>query len=278
MIYFPNCKINIGLFVTGETNDGFHSLESIFYPINLCDILEMRIKGQKKSKLTIASSNNIEKDVQNDENNTIWKAFNLIKYDYPQTSNANIYLYKNIPVFAGLGGGSSDASHMLRLTDYMFNLHLSEEELMNYATKIGSDCAFFLKNSAQFVYGRGEKMQDVDLDLNGYYILLIKPNINISTKEAYKDVNNITEHPFDLRKLDIKDIVFWKDYIRNDFEEKLFVKYPLLKEIKQMMYSLGAIYAQMSGSGSTIYGIFEKEIDINRIKTPKGTFVYQTRL
>lgn len=276
MIYFPNAKINIGLFVTGKRDDGFHNIESVFYPIGLNDALEMRISQNDETKLYI-SGENIENTVTNDENNTVLRAFNILKKDFLKITNANICLDKRIPVLAGLGGGSSDATYMLKLTDYMFELGLSLEQLHFYASQIGSDCPFFIQNTPQFVYSRGEKMISTPLNLSGYYLVLIKPNLNISTKEAYREVN-ITKQPFDLRSLDVKDIKHWKDYVRNDFEMRLFEKYPLLSEIKKMLYNNGALYSQMSGSGSTIYGIFSEEIDFNSLNVPADSFVYQEKL
>jgi len=283
MIFFPNAKINIGLFVTNKREDGFHNIESIFYPIALNDALEMRImdkdqisKEEVSAKLYLMGDS-AQNTIIDDTNNTVIKAFNLLKKDFKAVKSVNICLDKRIPVFAGLGGGSSDGSFALMLCNYMFNLGLTNEQLIEYASLIGSDCNFFLKNTPQFVYSKGEKMQNVDLSLKGLYLLLIKPDLNISTKEAYKDVN-LTPSPFDLRKLDVNDIHNWKNYVRNDFEVKLFERYPLLQEIKQIMYDNGALYAQMSGSGSTIYGFFEKEININKLKLPISTFVYQKRI
>ncbi len=283
MIFFPNAKINIGLFVTNKREDGFHNIESIFYPIALNDALEMRIMDKDQINTEEVSAklylmgDSAQNTIIEDTNNTVIKVFNLLKKDFKEIKSVNICLDKRIPIFAGLGGGSSDGSFTLMLCNYMFNLGLTNEQLIEYASLIGSDCNFFLKNTPQFVYSKGEKMQNVDLSLKGLYLLLIKPDLNISTTEAYKDVN-LTPSPFDLRKLDVNDIHNWKNYVRNDFEVKLFEKYPLLQEIKQLMYDNGALYAQMSGSGSTIYGFFEKEININKLKLPISTFVYQKRI
>lgn len=283
MIFFPNAKINIGLFVTNTREDGFHNIESVFYPIALNDALEMRIdvnnnlQGKDAKARLYITGDFCPETITEGDNNTVIKAFNLLKNDFKQIKSSNICLDKRIPIFAGLGGGSSNGSFTLMLCNYMFNLGLTTEQLLHYASIIGSDCSFFLKNTPQFVYSMGEKMQDIDLSLQGLVLLLIKPDLNISTKEAYKDVN-ITPSPFDLRKLDVKDIHNWKNYVRNDFEVRLFEKYPLLREIKQTMYDNGALYSQMSGSGSTIYGFFEKEVDINKLKLPISTFVYQKRI
>lgn len=280
MIYFPNAKINIGLFVTGKREDGFHNIESVFYPIGLNDALEMRPVTKERYDLKTGetklylSGENTGNSISNDQNNTVLKAFNLLQRDFKQISNMNICLHKRIPVFAGLGGGSSDGTFTILLMNYMFNLKLDSNQMYSYAVKIGSDCPFFLKNTPQFVYSRGEKMEDINLSLNGYHLVLIKPNINISTKEAYQDVYKTT-HPLDLKKLRVENISQWKNYVSNDFEIRLFEKYPLLGQIKNILYDNGALYAQMSGSGSTIYGIFEQEIDLNKLDLPVNMFVYQ---
>ena len=276
MIYFPNAKINIGLFVTDRREDGFHNIESLFYPIGLNDALEMRLSEDGITGRNV-SGEGIEKDVSDTDNNTVLKAFRMLKTDFPQIKDVNIYLDKGIPVFAGLGGGSSDATYALLLTDYMFNLQLDEDKLLFYASLIGSDCPFFVKNVPQFVYSRGDKMTSVDLSLTGFYLVLIKPPLNISTQEAYKDVHK-TSSPFDLRKLKVNDIANWRCYVKNDFEVHLFEKYPLLREIKDSLYDTGALYAQMSGSGSTVYGIFEHKVDLNALNLSDDTFVWQERL
>lgn len=276
MIFFPNCKINIGLFVTGKREDGFHNLESIFYPLGLCDALEMRINNVVKTEFSL-SGLGVEENAVTKENNSVIKAYNLLKQDFPQIKDVKIHLDKAIPCFAGLGGGSSDGTFALKLTDFMFNLNLSKEQLRHYASILGSDNFFFLENSPMFVYGRGEKMQNVNISLKNYYIVLVKPDLNISTKEAYQNVH-ISKNYYDLRNLNVDDINQWKDYIYNDFEISLFDKYPVLREIKQMLYDMGAVYSQMSGSGATIYGIFSNEVNIKKIKQDKNTFIYQEKL
>lgn len=277
MIFFPNCKINIGLFVTSRREDGYHDLESLFYPLRLCDALEMRQTEEKKGSFTVSGLGVKEGFVSSNENNSVLKAYRLLKRDYDKVKQVNIHLNKAVPCFAGLGGGSSDATFALRLTDYMFDLHAEKDKLRRYSLMLGSDTAFFLENKPAFVYGRGDKMSPSNLSLKGRYIVLIKPKLNISTKEAYSNVN-ISKECFDLRKLDAGRIGEWKNYLRNDFEPSLFKKYPVLAECKQKMYDMGAVYAQMSGSGATIFGIFDKEQDLKKIKTSKETFVYQEEM
>lgn len=276
MIFFPNCKINIGLFVTGKREDGFHNLESVFYPLGLCDALEMRINSENRTEFSLSGIGVKENFVAKDENNSVLKAYRLLRKDFSQIKDVRIHLDKAIPCFAGLGGGSSDGTFALKLTDFMFNLNLSDEQFCKYASLLGSDNFFFLENKPKFVYGRGEKMQDVNLSLKGYYIVLVKPDLNISTKEAYQNVH-ISQTSFNLRELSVEDIHSWKDYLRNDFEDSLFEKYPVLEKTKGMLYDMGAVYAQMSGSGATVYGIFEKEVDLQKIKQDSNTFIYQEK-
>ncbi|MDO5759598.1 MAG: 4-(cytidine 5'-diphospho)-2-C-methyl-D-erythritol kinase [Bacteroidota bacterium] len=277
MIFFPNCKINIGLFVTGKRKDGYHNLESIFYPLGLCDALEMRINKEGKTKFSLSGLGVKEGYVKEDENNSVLKAFRLLEKDFPNIKSVKIHLNKGIPCFAGLGGGSSDATFCLKLTDFKFNLNLSSEQYHHYASMLGSDNMFFVENRASFVCGRGEKMKKHSLSLKDYFVVLIKPNLNISTKEAYSNVN-ITKKPFDLRNLRVENIREWKNYVRNDFEQGLFEKHPILLQIKQMLYDMGAMYAQMSGSGATVFGIFEKEQDLGELRKNKELFVYQEKI
>jgi 4-diphosphocytidyl-2-C-methyl-D-erythritol kinase len=280
MIYFPNCKINIGLRVLEKRIDGFHNIESVFYPLTLCDALEIRPLKEGTTKITITGidSNISSKDV---DKNTCIKAYNIIRQDFPQIKEINIHLDKAIPTFAGLGGGSSDGSYALKLLNFVFKLNLTNEDLLSYAQKIGSDCMFFINNKPAFVSGKGEKIKEINLSLKDYYVVLIKPNINISTKEAYSEVDENkkeTTHLTSLSSLETLDIKYWKKELVNDFEEPLFKKYPLLRQTKEMLYEKGAIYSQMSGSGSTIYGLFEKEVDLKRIKQDNFTFIYQEKI
>lgn len=280
MIYFPNCKINIGLRVLEKRMDGFHNIESVFYPLTLCDALEIRPLKEGTTKITITGidSNISSKDV---DKNTCIKAYNILRQDFPQIKEINIHLDKAIPTFAGLGGGSSDGSYTLKLLNFVFKLNLTNEDLLSYAQKIGSDCMFFINNKPAFVSGKGEKIKEINLSLKDYYVVLIKPNINISTKEAYSEVDENkkeTTHLTSLSSLETLDIKYWKKELVNDFEEPLFKKYPLLRQTKEMLYEKGAIYSQMSGSGSTIYGLFEKEVDLKRIKQDNFTFIYQEKI
>ena len=170
-------------------------------------------------------------------------------------------MHKQIPAFAGLGGGSSDATFTLKLLDFLFNLGIEQEKMLSFAARIGSDCSFFVKNKPTYVFSKGEKSKDITLDLSKYYVLLVKPELRISTAEAYRGV---VPKPSEVSYTSLPDIKEWRGVLKNDFEDSLFPKYPILEEMKEMMYKNGAIYASLSGSAATVYGIFDKEIEIKK--------------
>jgi len=268
MIVFPNTKINIGLNITEKRKDDFHNLETIFYPIELSDVLEF-VETNGKTEF---QSSGIKIDVQENDN-LVLKAYKLLQEDY-EIPNLKIHLHKNVPLGAGLGGGSSDASYMLIALNNYFNLNIIEAELISYAQKLGSDCPFFIKNKTTFAEGTGNIFSDINLDLSQYYILLIKPNIHIRTKDAFSNI--IPSKPKQSLKELIKlPITEWKSNIYNNFESSVFKLYPDLKKIKDTLYNMSAIYAQMSGSGATVFGIFEKEPIVS--SQFKDYFVYLQR-
>ncbi len=251
MLTFPNAKINIGLYVTEKRNDGYHNLETIFYPIPLCDILEIVPSSENHDVLTLTGLP-VPGDIHS---NLVLKAVHLLRqsYNFPFL---NINLHKIIPMGAGLGGGSADAAFALRLINQQFNLNISEEKMIDYALQLGSDCPFFIKNKAQFAQGRGEKMIDVLLSLNAYYLLLVFPDIHIGTKQAFQGVTP-GKALFDLKTLNDLPVEQWQQNIHNDFEKSVFYLHPSLKEIYVRINAMGAEYCQMTGSGSCIYGIFD---------------------
>jgi 4-diphosphocytidyl-2-C-methyl-D-erythritol kinase len=260
MISFPNAKINLGLAVVSKRPDGYHNIETVFYPINLCDVLEIVPSGERKTTF-IASGIPIN---ENPENNLIMKAFNLLKsdYDLPETT---IYLRKNIPMGAGLGGGSSDAAFMLKLLNDFADLRLSVKQLEEYAGRLGSDCPFFIQNQAVFAEGTGNIFTPVELlSLRGYSLILVKPDIHVSTQEAYAKIKpKPVDFPLtEIIKLPLKE---WKGKLVNDFEAGVFTRYPEIGKIKKQLYDQGAIYASMSGSGSSVFGIFEKPKNLDQI-------------
>jgi len=255
MIIQPNAKINIGLNITEKRPDGFHNIESIFYPIyKLTD----KIIIHENSKFELLN-NGIDLKIQN-EQNLVYKAFKLLK-DQFNIPNVKIELQKNIPTGAGLGGGSADAAFTLKYLNNKFNLKLSDNDLEKTASEICSDCPFFIKNTPRFVYGKGNKFKDINLDLSNYFLVIIKPDIFISTPEAYSGATPKTPKN-NLLSIIKKPVTEWKNYIFNDFEESIFRKNKIFSDIKQYLYTKGAVFAAMSGSGSSIYGIFEKKITI----------------
>ena len=250
MVLFPNSKINLGLNIIRKRADGYHDLETVFYPAKLKDALEVIEAKETSFHLSgLPVSGNID-------DNLCIKAYHLLKKDFPGLPPVSIHLHKAISMGAGLGGGSADGAFMLSMLNKKFQLNLSEEQLINYASQLGSDCPFFIINKPCFATGRGEILSPVQIDLSGYKIVLINPGIHISTKEAFsnllpalpqKRIPEIIKQP----------ISTWKDELVNDFEKNVFVQFPTIKEIKDRLYNEGAIYASMTGSGSTVFGIFE---------------------
>jgi len=249
MILFPSAKINIGLEVLRKRPDNFHDLETIFYPLNLCDILEIN-----QSDTFHFSISGIEIGEFNEENIVV-KAYRLLQSNY-NLPPVHIHLHKQIPIGAGLGGGSSDAAFTLLGLNKLFHLNLENEFLRNYASVLGSDCAFFLTNQPVFAEGKGNVFSEVKIDLKKYSLVLIKPTISISTSEAYNGISpKISE--FSLKESVKRPIQLWKEKIENRFEMGIFDSHPQIKLIKERLYQEGAIFASMSGSGSSVYGLFE---------------------
>jgi 4-diphosphocytidyl-2-C-methyl-D-erythritol kinase len=255
MIIFPNCKINIGLYITAKRPDGFHDIETVFYPINnFYDCLEI-VEARQFSCTTSGVALEIPQ-----EKNIVVKAFRLLQQDFSLT-NIQIHLHKNIPHGAGLGGGSADASFMLQLCNTFFDLQLNQTQLLNYANKLGSDCAFFLQNTPCLGLGRGEILTPIAITLHGYYICLVKPNIYISTADAFASIMP-GANPISLADAISQPIDTWQHSISNQFESGIFTKHPQLQNMKETLLNTGAIYAAMSGTGSTVYGIFSNKKQI----------------
>lgn len=252
MILFPNAKINLGLRVIERRNDGFHNIETVFIPVDLCDVLEFNSSEMPRNTIKITG---ILPD-NDPEDNLVIGAWKLMqeKYNIPHLS---IHLHKAIPIGAGLGGGSSDAAFMLKGINDLFSCGCSNKELKEMAERLGSDCPFFIENITALGTGRGEKLQCIDSALNQYKILLVNPGINISSKEAFSGVKP-GKQVQSLKDLLNNPITDWKNCIYNDFENSIFPKYPRIQEIKSAMYSSGAVYSSMTGSGSTVFGIYSK--------------------
>ena len=271
MVSFPNAKINLGLNIIGKRADGFHNLETIFYPIGIKDAVEI-IENKDASTNVIFSTTGNSINVTNDDNLCV-KAVRLLTKDFPQIPNLKIHLHKNIPMGAGMGGGSADASAVLLLLNKKFQLNISTEKLIEYALLLGSDCPFFIINKPCFASRRGEVLQEINIDLQGYKIMIVHPGIHVNTGEAFAHLNTNNFSPAgELKELIKSDISEWKKYIKNDFEDSVFNKHSIIKEIKEKLYNEGAIYSAMSGSGSTVFGIFPLEVDTTNIKFPSHYF------
>lgn len=269
MITFPNAKINLGLNVVSKRPDGYHNLETIFYPINIKDGLEIIVREEQKEDTFFEAGIKIDAAP---ENNLVMKALNLMRlhYGFPAIE---IHLLKKIPFGAGLGGGSADASFMLKLLNQTFHLNVTDEELAGLAVKLGADCPFFIYNRPVFASGIGEVFEEIELSLKDYHFVLIKPDIHVPTKDAYASISpRYPEHSLkDIIKLPVGE---WKALMHNDFEQSVFAKYPAIAEIKNTLYKQGALYALMSGSGSSVFGIFKEEPN-NLESLYPGCFIWQ---
>ncbi len=257
MISYPNAKINIGLNITSKRPDGYHNIETVFYPIPLCDILSVEI-SESCAEYSFSVSG-IETD-QDSEKNLVIKAYRLLQKDFVLPP-VNITLIKNIPVGAGLGGGSADAAFMLTMLNELAGLKISKKKLENYASKLGADCPVFIRNKPVYAEGIGNEFSPISLSLKNYYLVLIKPDIFVSTPEAYSLVTP-RKPAENLQKLVHLPVSEWKNVIVNDFESSVFKRYPRIEQIKNQLYADGALYASMSGSGSSVYGIFAHETQL----------------
>ena len=257
MITYPNAKINLGLNIVEKRPDGYHNLETVFYPINLQDALEVNLlEGEKEFSLKV-SGVPIEGEP---ENNLVVKAYRLLKKDYPEMPAIDIHMYKHIPTGAGLGGGSADAAFMIKLLNEKFKLNLSIEKMEEYAAILGADCAFFIQNKPVFATGIGNIFEPIQLSLKGYYLVLVKPDIFVSTKDAFAHIIP-TQPTQSLKEIIRMPVETWRATMKNDFEDSVFQKFPEIAAIKDKLYDLGAVYASMSGSGSSVYGIFREQVE-----------------
>lgn len=261
MICFPNAKINLGLHVTEKRTDGFHNIETVFYPVGWNDALEIIETTNSSSEFNLQLSGlPIHGDLQD---NLLYKAYLLIK-EFKKIPHISVYLHKVLPMGAGLGGGSADTAFFINLLDEQFKLQLSENEKMQVAKKLGSDCAFFIHNKPVFAYDKGDVFKSIEIDLSKYYIALIFPNVHSNTKDAYSLVKPKAPKRSILQVIQ-QPIETWKTDLVNDFEISIFDKYPIVSKTKQDLYDCGAIYACMSGSGSAVFGIFNQEPVINQL-------------
>lgn len=270
MVVFPNAKINIGLNIVEKRPDNYHNLESIFYPIPLKDILEV---VEAVDGITHMEIDGLKIDGPTDSN-LVMKAYNLLKNNY-NLPPVKIYLNKIIPFGAGLGGGSSDAAFMLKVLNEMFALNLSVDELKTFAAKLGADCPFFIENKPAYVTGIGDIIEKIPFSLQGLYFVLVKPNVFVSTKNAYSMITPIASQTSLLDMVNCP-IQQWNGNIKNDFEKSVFHLFPEVENIKTILYNKGALYASMSGSGSSVFGLFKQPLDLS--KEFDGMFLFQDTL
>lgn len=274
MITFPNVKINLGLSITEKRPDGYHNLETVFYPVALEDALEIRTSPETDRKFSLHQHG--MEITGNPEDNLVVKAYLLLDKDF-HLPPVEIHLYKHIPSGAGLGGGSSDAAFMLKLLNEHYHLNLTEERLEAYAAILGADCAFFIKNKPTFAEGIGNIFSPVELSLNGYQIMIVKPNVFVSTREAFSNIR--PHHPeYPVKEVIKRPVTEWKDTLINDFEASVFPQHPIIREIKEELYRQGAIYASMSGSGSSVFGLFASGSSLPEIDWGTDVFCFKGKL
>ena len=263
MITFPNAKINLGLDVVERRPDGYHNLETIFYPIPLQDILEITPATDEDAPEYTFRMFNAHFD-GSDDDNLVVKAYKILAADH-ELPRVDISLYKHIPTGAGLGGGSADAAFALKMLNDIASLALTDEQLEAYAARLGADCAFFIKNTPAYATGRGNILTPTPCSLAGSHLVRVKHDILRATKEAYSLVVPATpETP--LTHIATLPAEEWKGAMKNDFEKSVFAKHPSCEAIKEKLYSMGAVYASMSGSGSSFFGIFKEEQKIDDIE------------
>lgn len=272
MLLFPNCKINLGLNITGKRPDGYHNLQSVFVPVPLQDALEVVPAPGATAAITFTGTG---LPIAGDEaQNLCVKAYHLLKVAFPQLPPAAMHLHKAIPMGAGLGGGSADGAFTLQLLNTRFKLGLTEGQLIDYALQLGSDCPFFIINRPCYTEGRGEVLTPINLPLGGYTIVLVNPGIHVPTGWAFSQLTPASPaNP--VQQAVLQPVEEWKHLITNDFEAPVIKAHPQLQHIKTALYSLGAVYASMSGSGSSFYGLFATPPAIAPGLFPEHYFVKQ---
>ena len=261
MITFPIAKINLGLNVVEKRPDGYHDLQTVFYPVPIKDALEVQTMNEGFPSDVDCDLKVTNLAIEGDEQkNLVVRAYKLLKEDFPTLPRIHTHLWKGIPTQAGMGGGSSDCAYMIRLLNELFGLRMSDEQMIAYAARLGADCAFFIKSTPCYAEGIGERMQPIALDLKGWYIGVVRPDIPVPTKEAFSRI-----HPHYPEKC-CKEVVMepvetWRGVLTNDFEESVFALHPEIGSVKEELYKRGATYAAMSGSGSALFGLFREKPD-----------------
>ena len=272
MITFPIAKINLGLNVVEKRADGYHNLQTVFFPVPIKDALEAypmdaEFPSQVDCDLKVT---NIHID-GDEQRNLVVRAYNLLKQDFPDMPRVHAHLYKGIPTQAGMGGGSSDCGFMITLLNKMFNLGLSDEQMIQYAARLGADCAFFILNKPCYAEGIGEKLQPIQLSLSGWYLSLVRPDIPVSTREAFALIK--PHYPeFNCKEVVQLPVEEWRGKLTNDFEDSVFAVHPELGAVKDRLYQLGATYAAMSGSGSTLFALSKQPLHLDEF-AQEGTFI-----
>lgn len=271
MLTRPIAKINLGLNVVEKRPDGYHNLETVFYPVQIEDALEVypmdpEFPSEYDCDLKVT---NITID-GDEQRNLVVRAYNLLKADFPTLPRIHAHLYKGIPTQAGMGGGSSDCGFMITLLNDMFKLGLTQQQMIDYAARLGADCAFFIFNRPCYAEGIGEKLQPIDFDLKGWYLSLVRPDIPVSTREAFALIK--PHHPeVNCREVVKQPVESWRDALVNDFESSVFAVHPELGAVKDRLYDLGATYTAMSGSGSTLFALSRQPLNLDEFNS-EGTF------
>jgi 4-diphosphocytidyl-2-C-methyl-D-erythritol kinase len=268
MITFPVAKINLGLNVVEKRPDGYHNLQTVFYPVPIMDALEIVPMSEGFPSDVDCDLKVTNITIEGDEQrNLVVRAYQLLKADFPDMPRVHAHLWKGIPTQAGMGGGSSDCGYMIRLLNEAFDLGLTSEQMQQYAARLGADCAFFIESRASYAEGIGELLQPIDLDLSGWHIGVVRPDIPVPTKEAFSRIH--PHYPaLNCREAVMQPVETWRDTLTNDFEESVFALHPEIGNVKELLYKMGATYAAMSGSGSALFGLFKDEPDALRQTFP----------
>ena len=277
MITFPIAKINLGLNVVEKRLDGYHNLQTVFYPVPIMDALEIAPMSEGFPSDVDCDLKVTNIHLEGDEQrNLVVRAYQLLKKDFPSLPRIHTHLWKGIPTQAGMGGGSSDCAYMIRLLNETFDLQLTNEQMQQYAAQLGADCAFFIESVPCYAEGIGEQLEPISLDLSGWYIGVVRPDIPVPTKEAFSRIH--PHYPaLNCREVVMQPVETWRDNLINDFEESVFALHPEIGAVKEQLYKMGATYAAMSGSGSALFGLFKEEPDGLRQAFP-DMFTFSTVL
>lgn len=271
MITFPQAKINLGLNVVARRADGYHDLETVFYPVPLCDALEVQPMDDAFPSLTdcdVKVSHGLTPtdtfETGDEQKNLVVKAYNILKQENPGLARVHIHLYKAIPTQAGMGGGSSDGAAMLLMMNEMARMGFTQQQLIERAARLGADCPFFIVNRPAYAEGIGERLAPVNLDLHGWLLAVVRPNIAVSTKEAFSLVTPKRPSQNCRGIVMGRPVEQWRGLLENDFEQSVFAIYPEIGQVKERLYELGAAYSAMSGSGSAVFAFFRKPVDLGQ--------------